>query len=487
MATSLNMMDNRMINNCTVSGIGTQTPVGDGSGRVGSPRRSASDCSAISTESQVEICGNATGESLHEYKPSTENEMLLWKAWRRAEDRIRILEIAIENIQKEGNSKQKYETDEEELEREIGWSKSRVGRKKRKANSSPEISPKQTEETNNNGNERKSNPPPIFVNEVSNFNKFKEIVLQEVKNSINFKMLGNNEVKINTTNSDDFRAIIQLFKVAGKQENHYLHKIAYHTYQCKQAKPYKIVIRGLHPSTNTTDIKEELAKAGHEATRITNVIIKKNNNGKQTKLALPLFYVDLITKPNNKDAYELTELLYCKIKIEPPRVKREIPQCKRCQGFGHTQNYCQRQARCVKCGDNHHTVSCKKLKKTACKCVNCGGEHTANWKGCPVYKSKMATIHKFNMTVTQRVQHKVRTSSSYITPTKSFAEAARERPTKTSNYTENQSKSVEPTIYDVWELLKNMQEKLNNNERKMEMLENNKIYKPQTDRKGKTK
>lgn len=55
---------------------------------------------------------------------------------------------------------------------------------------------------------REKVPPPIFVGGVKNFNTFKEIILQNAKNNINFKMLGNNEVKINTTDSDDYRAII---------------------------------------------------------------------------------------------------------------------------------------------------------------------------------------------------------------------------------------------------------------------------------------
>ncbi|EFN80158.1 Nucleic-acid-binding protein from transposon X-element, partial [Harpegnathos saltator] len=129
----------------------------------------------------------------------------------------------------------------------------------------------------------------------------------------------------------------------------------YHTYQCKQAKPYKIVIRRLHPTTKTSDIEEELTKLGHEVIRVTNIVIKKKTNGEQSKVALPLFYVDLTTKINNKEVYNLTDMLYCKIKIEPPRIKKDIPQCKRCQGFGHTQNYCQRQAKCVKCGGSHYS------------------------------------------------------------------------------------------------------------------------------------
>lgn len=57
-------------------------------------------------------------------------------------------------------------------------------------------------------------------------------------------MFANNEIKINTTNSDNFRAIMQLFNTIKTQKNHQLYDIAYHTYQCKKTKPYKVVIRG---------------------------------------------------------------------------------------------------------------------------------------------------------------------------------------------------------------------------------------------------
>lgn len=100
-------------------------------------------------------------------------------------------------------------------------------------------------------------------------------------------------------------------------------------------------------------------------------------------------------------------MLHCKIKIELPRIKKDIPQCKRCQGFGHTQNYCQRQAKCVKCDGNNHSLECKKPRKEAYKYVNCGESHTANWKGCVVYKNKVASLQRIRTTVTQRVQQKV--------------------------------------------------------------------------------
>lgn len=171
---------------------------------------------------------------------------------------------------------------------------------------------------------------------------------------------------------------------------------------------------------------------GHDAIRVTNIIVKKRVNGVLTKIALPLFFVNLVPKPNNKDAYKLNQMFHCKIKIESPRKKNEIPQCKRCQSFGHTQNYCHKQAKCVKCGENHHTTECKILKKAACKCANCGGDHTANWKGCPAYKAKVASI-KTSQTATQRIKQRTWEPSEKVTLDKAYAKAVSNKPKQSSN------------------------------------------------------
>jgi len=73
-------------------------------------------------------------------------------------------------------------------------------------------------------------PPPIFVSDVKNFNMLKETLLQGANNDINFKTMANNEIKISTTDSDDFRATIHLLRNAKSQENHNVHNIDYHTY-----------------------------------------------------------------------------------------------------------------------------------------------------------------------------------------------------------------------------------------------------------------
>jgi len=60
----------------------------------------------------------------------------------------------------------------------------------------------------------------------------------------------------------------------------------------------------------------------------------------RTNIPLPLFFVDLKPSANNKDIYLIETLHYTKVKFEPTRPKRTIPQRSKCQRYGHSQVYC---------------------------------------------------------------------------------------------------------------------------------------------------
>jgi hypothetical protein len=76
------------------------------------------------------------------------------------------------------------------------------------------------------------------------------------------------------------------------------------------------------------------------------------------------------------------------IQIEPPSVnKKNIPQCARCQQYGHTRSYCNKPFACVKCGGPHNSKDCSKRKDTPAKCALCGGNHPANYKDCEHYNN----------------------------------------------------------------------------------------------------
>lgn len=76
----------------------------------------------------------------------------------------------------------------------------------------------------------------------------------------------------------------------------------------------------------------------------------------------------------------------CKVEIHPLKTSKLIPQCKRCQAYGHTQKYCSKEPRCVKCTGKHLTKDCQKPAGEKPKCVHCGEGHPASYRGCTVAK-----------------------------------------------------------------------------------------------------
>jgi hypothetical protein len=60
----------------------------------------------------------------------------------------------------------------------------------------------------------------------------------------------NNTVKINCNNLDTYRKLIRFMK-----ENNIIH----HTYQPKEERAYRVVIKYVHYSTDIKEIKEELS------------------------------------------------------------------------------------------------------------------------------------------------------------------------------------------------------------------------------------
>ena len=70
------------------------------------------------------------------------------------------------------------------------------------------------------------------------------------------------------------------------------------------------------------------------------------------------------------------------------QVREYIPpplRCYKCQKYGHVAAVCRGKARCGKCGgEDHEYGKCKQGVKV--KCCNCGGEHSAAYKGCEAHK-----------------------------------------------------------------------------------------------------
>ena len=214
--------------------------------------------------------------------------------------------------------------------------------------------------------------PPIFVSGVANICPLKALLDSTVKNEYTLKVLPNNEVKIQPHSSEKYLPIIEELKKKNTE---------FHTYQRKQDKGYKVVLRNMHSSVDINELKSEIEKLEHKVIRITNI------RQRITQKPLPLFFVELESNENNKKIFEINKLLNLIISFEPPRKKRNIPQCMKCQEYGHTKNYCFKSPVCVKCAKKHLTSECPiKEKIQSVKCANCDGNHPASYKGCIVRK-----------------------------------------------------------------------------------------------------
>ncbi|GBN28149.1 hypothetical protein AVEN_218064-1 [Araneus ventricosus] len=66
---------------------------------------------------------------------------------------------------------------------------------------------------------------------------------------------------------------------------------------------------------------------------------------------------------------------------------KTVGQCFHCQSFAHIASKCRMNVKCVICAENHDSRSCpqKNLENPIKKCANCGGTHTASYRGCPKF------------------------------------------------------------------------------------------------------
>jgi len=96
---------------------------------------------------------------------------------------------------------------------------------------------------------------------------------------------------------------------------------------------------------------------GNEVTNIWNAKQRSTNR------PLPLHFIDMKPHPTNKEIYQITTLLHMMVTVEAPHVKRAIPQCMRCQKYGHTKNYCRNSPKCEKCAANTSRVNALERSK----------------------------------------------------------------------------------------------------------------------------
>lgn len=217
-----------------------------------------------------------------------------------------------------------------------------------------------------NQNEYKT--PPIFLHNASTINH-REIIndIKKIAQSDFTTEYKSKYLKVNLNSHDDYRLLTKFYT-----EN----QVEFHSFQNPKDKPLSVVIKDVPISLTNDEILEELRAKELPVVSVTRLLNKE-------KKPIPICAVILTAKEISNEIYNLTYLSHSKVTVENRRKASNIPQCHKCQNYGHTKNYCSVKPRCIKCKEDHQPNECRKRPTDPPVCVNCGGNHPANYRGCP--------------------------------------------------------------------------------------------------------
>lgn len=233
-----------------------------------------------------------------------------------------------------------------------------------------------------------SKPPPIYLRE-KNSNELIKILIsligEEAFYVTSIKRGNINETKIQVNNENDYRKTVSEFEKRKKN---------FYTYQLKSAKGLQVVIKGIDSCVDPEELKCSLENKGFKVKTVSN--IRNRERAPQPLFRVELMPGDIKLKKNETHPiYDLKLVMHRRVTVEEPHKRSGPVQCSNCQEYGHTKTYCKLPTVCVVCGDLHDTHKCDKPKDDSSvkKCSNCGGNHTANYRGCPVFGEVKRLMH----------------------------------------------------------------------------------------------
>ena len=139
----------------------------------------------------------------------------------------------------------------------------------------------------------------------------------------------------------------------------------------------KTVVKGLPQDTDPVHISDALTAQGYTISKVTQLTQTR------TKVRLPIFQVLVVRTRNFKTIFRHNNLLGRNVYFESYKRFSGIHQCRICQHFGHSSQYCKMGPRCRYCSLGHDSSTCPtSLEPQSYHCANCGGPHLSSSLGC---------------------------------------------------------------------------------------------------------
>lgn len=210
-----------------------------------------------------------------------------------------------------------------------------------------------------------------------------------------FKIRSANQIQISCQTSSDKQCVLDALKQK---------KIAFHTFAEPVDKPLRFVLKGFY-KTSPEEVTKLLEVQKLPVLR-TSVLFTNPN----CTFYMVQFKSDGAVNAAilNRSARLLDDIV---VRWEPYKSSQpHHSQCRNCQRWGHSATYCGHNYRCVKCNNDHEVGKCPRTSREGLPtCINCGGNHAANHRGCETYKAYVAKANaqKAKQTRTKKIIEQV--------------------------------------------------------------------------------
>lgn len=238
----------------------------------------------------------------------------------------------------------------------------------------------------------KTRCPPITVAGIGTKHLRQLLSSKEVpQEKYNMKLIKNG-VQLIVADKEQFQKSVDVLKQG---------QIQFFTYLPPEDTPVKIILSGL-ALYDLEELRSELNCYGVQPVEIKVFSVKKTDVEDDVLYLLHF----------QKGQVKLNELKKIKALFSTMvswryfvKNKSDVVQCHRCQRYGHGKTNCNMLPLCVKCGERHETIQCKlpvkaKLQdkdrsdRSRIRCANCSGNHTANFRGCPVRQDYLKQLEE---------------------------------------------------------------------------------------------
>lgn len=220
--------------------------------------------------------------------------------------------------------------------------------------------------------------PPIIIESLPGWVSIFEQLKSKLGHPLNVKPVGKG-FRFTCKSTEEVRAVQRALTEASAADK----KVAWRCYAGAADLPTKIAIKGLPYGIDPAVIVAELEAKGFPTKYVKEILPRKGSKGGPTYYVL----LDRINNDEKSRLYDISELLNIPNVMVEGWVPRAgtVPQCHRCQAFGHASGGCHHPPRCVKCAGEHFAAECNRDPDQPPKCANCRGKHVACSRTCPHY------------------------------------------------------------------------------------------------------